>query len=244
MLGESIRVGSSAPSSATSTDASGDSVVAGAGYGNSNGICEGIGVTSRDGVQEGCEVGRNDGSSEGMSVGRVDGNSVGISVGNSDGSCDGLSVGSRDGSGVGDCEMPGVGTVDGSTLAPSCESGGQLAPPSKDATVIARERMRLLFASQAAQTSQPPQEVTTQSTGQVSILHTEFSCVSVHELAVPSSKMSRLRYRMPALQEVEHALHCCKTTHTESRLSGRTQTLMAHTCHKAVRQSWPCTGSV
>jgi hypothetical protein len=166
----------------------------------------------------------------GMSVGRVgDGAAVGISVGNSDGSSDGLSVGSRDGSGVGDCEMPGVGAVDGWTLAACCESGGQLAPPSEDATVIARERMRLLFASQAAQTSQPPQEVTTQSTGQVSMLHTEFSCVSVHPLAAPSSKMSRLRYRMPVLQEVEHALQCCKTTHKESRLSARTQALMDHT---------------
>ena len=203
MLGESIRVGSSAFSSATSTEASGGNVVAGAGYGNSNGICKGMGVTSRDGVQEGSEVGRNDGSSVGMSVGRVDGNSVG----NSDGSSDGLSVGSRDGSGVGACEMLGVGTVDGWTLAPSCESGGQLAPPSEDAIVIARERMRLLLASQAAQLSQPPQEVTRQSTGQVPILHPEFSCVS----GQPSSKMARVRCWTPSSHVAEHAVHCCST---------------------------------
>ena len=75
-------------------------------------------------------------------------------------------------------------------------------------------------------------------------MHTEFSCVSVHALAaVPSRNMSRLRYRMPVLQEMEHALHGCKTTHKQSRLSARTQTLIAHTCQKAVRQSWPCTCS-
>ena len=209
MLGESVRVRSSAARSATSAGASDGKAVAGARDGDSGGICEGMGVASRDGAQEGSEVGRNVGSSVGTSVGRVDGTAVGISVGKSDGSCDGRSVGSRDGSGVGDCEMPGVGTVDGWTLAPSCESGGQLAPPSEDAIVIARERMRLLLASQAAQLSQPPQEVTRQSTGQVPILHPEFSCVSGQ--AGPSSKMARVRCWTPSSHVAEHAVHCCST---------------------------------
>ncbi len=200
-----------------------------------------MGVTSSVGAQEGSEVGSNDGSCVGLSVGRVDGNSVG----RSDGSCDGLSVGSRDGPGVGDCEIAGLTTADGRTLALCCESDGQLAPPSEGAIMTARERTSPLLAaaSQAAQTSQLRHAVTTQSTGQVPTLHAEISCVSVH--AAPSSKTSRLRCRMPVSQDVEHALHSCTTTHTKADLSQKRESKgAAHTCHMAVRQCWPCAGSV
>ena len=84
--------------------------------------------------------------------------------------------------------------------------------------MIARERTSPLLASasQVAQASQLRHEVTTQSTGQVPTLHAEISCVSVH--AAPSSKVSRLRCRMPVSQEAEQALHSCKTTHTKADL--------------------------
>jgi hypothetical protein len=177
----------------------------------------------------------------GPSVGRVDGNSVG----RSDGSCDGLSVrGNRDGSGVGDSEIAGMTTADGRTSALCCESGGQLAPPSEGAIIIARERTSPLLAaaSQAAQASQLRHAVTTQSTGQVPKLHGEFSWVSVQ---APSSKVSRMRCRIPVSQDVEHALHSCKTTHTKADVARECKSKgAAHTCHMAVRQCWPCAGSV
>jgi hypothetical protein len=217
LLGESVRARSSAARSATSVGASDGAAAVGEGDGDSVGVCEGVGVASRVGAQEGPEVGRNDGSCVGPSVGRVDGNSVG----RSDGSCDGLSVGgSRDGCGVGDCEIAGLTSADGRTLARlRCESCGQLAPPSEGAVKIARERMSpsLASASQAAQTSQLAHGVTAQSTGQVPTLHWEFSCVSVH--AAPSSKMARLRCRMPVSQEAEQALHSCKIPHTKADLA-------------------------
>jgi hypothetical protein len=170
----------------------------------------------------------------GPSVGRVDGNSVG----RSDGSRDGLSVGSRDGCGVGDGEIAGLTSADGRTLARlRCESCGQLAPPSEGAVKIARERMSpsLASASQAAQTSQLRHEVTTQSTGQVSTLHVEVSCVSAH--AAPSSKVSRLRCRMPVSQEAEQALHSCKMTHTKADLAQRAK------AQRHTPATWP-SGSV
>ena len=85
--------------------------------------------------------------------------------------------------------------------------------------MTARERMSPLLAaaSQAAQTSQLRHEVTTQSTGQVPTLHVEVSCVSAH--SAPSSKVSRLRCRMPVSQEAEQALHSCKTTHMKADLA-------------------------
>jgi hypothetical protein len=204
--------------SATPADAAGvrdGGAVVGEKVGDSVGICEGAGVTSSVGAQEGSDVGSNDGSGVGPSVGRVDGNSVG----RSDGSCDGLCVGSRDGSSVGGCAIWGLTSADGKTLALCCESCGQLDPPSEGAIMTARERMSPLLAaaSQAAQTSQLRHEVTTQSTGQVPTLHWEFSCVSVH--AAPSSKISRLRCRMPVSQDAEQALHSCKATHTKANLA-------------------------
>jgi hypothetical protein len=211
---------------ADAAGASDGEAVAGEGDGNSVGMCKGASVTSSVGAQEGSEVGRNDGSCVGLSVGRVDGNSVG----RSDGSCDGLSVGSKDGSGVGDCEAARLTTADGRTLALCCESGGQLAPPSEGAVMTARERMSPLLASasQAAQAFQLSHGVTAQSTGQVPTLHWEFSCVSVH--VAPSSKMSRLRCRIPVSHEVEHALHNCKTTHTKADLA-RSANPKAHLPH-------------
>jgi hypothetical protein len=212
-LGIVVCVTSPSARPARAAGATDGKAVVGKGDGFPVGICEGVGVASSVGAQEGSEVGRNDGSCVGPSVGRVDGNSVG----RSDGSRDGLSVGSRDGSGDGDCEIWGLTSAEGRTLAAlCCESGGQLAPPSEGAVMTARERMSPLLAaaSQAAQTSQLRHEVTTQSTGQVPTLHTEISCVSVH--AAPSSKMSRLRCRMPVSQDAEHALHSCKTTHTKA----------------------------
>ena len=238
-LGIAVRVTSPSAAPADAAGAVDGEVAVGKGDGDSVGVCEGVGVTSSVGPQEGSEVGRSDGSCVGLSVGRVDGNSVG----RSDGSCDGLSVGSKDGSGVGDCEAVGLTTAVDRTLALCCESGGQLAPPSEGAVMIARERMSPLLASasQAAQTSQLRHAVTTQSAGQVPKLHGEFSCVSVH--AAPSSKMSRLRWRMPVSQEAEQALHSCKMTHTKADLA-RSANPKAHTCHMDVRHFWPCAGSV
>ena len=82
--------------------------------------------------------------------------------------------------------------------------------------MTARERMSPLLASasQAIQAFQLSHGVTAQSTGQVPTLHGEISCVSVH--AAPSSKTSRLRCRLLALQEAEQALHSCKMTHTKA----------------------------
>ncbi len=240
MLGESVRARSSAARSATSAGASDGEAAVGEGDGDFVGVCEGVGVASKVGAQEGSEVGRNDGSCVGPSVGRVDGNSVG----RSDGSCDGLSVRSRDGCGVGDGDIAGLTSADGRTLARlRCESCGQLAPPSEGAVKIARERKSPLLASasHAAQTSQLSHGVTAQSTGQVPTLHREFSCVSVH--AAPSSKMARLRCRMPVSQEAEQALHSCKIPHYESRFSAKRKP-RGRTCHMDVRQCWPCPSSV
>jgi hypothetical protein len=111
--------------------------------------------------------------------------------------------------------------------------------------MTARERMSLLLASasQAAQASQLRHEATTQSTGHAPALHAEISWVSVH--AAPSSKISRLRCRIPVSQDVEHALHSCKTTHTKADVARERKSKgAAHTCHMAVRQCWPCAGSV
>ena len=85
--------------------------------------------------------------------------------------------------------------------------------------MIARERMSPLLASalQAAQASQLSHGVTTQSIGQVPTLHAEFSWVSVH--AAPSSKMARMRCRIPVSQDAEHPLHSCKATHTKADLA-------------------------
>jgi hypothetical protein len=176
-----------------------------------DGCSVGDAVDNAVGGAEGSAVGSSVGSTVGTSEGRSEGNPVGFS----DGSSDGYSVGCRDGPGVADCEMPRVGVTDGRTLALCCESCGQLAPPSEGAVKIARERTSPLpaSASQVAQASQLRHEVTTQSTGQVPTLHWEISCVSVH--SAPSSKVSRLRCRMPVLQEAEQALHSCKTTHTK-----------------------------
>ena len=195
--------------------------------GSSDGCRVGDAVDNAVGGAEGSAVGDSVGNTVGTSVGRSEGNPVGIS----DGSSDGDNVGCRDGSDVADCVMPRVGVADGWTLALSCERCGQLAPPSEDAIVIARERMSPLLASasQAAQASQLRHEVTTQSTGQVPTLHWEFSCVSVH--SAPSSKVSRLRCRMPVSQEAEQALHSCKTTHTKADLARERKLKGTHLPH-------------
>jgi hypothetical protein len=240
-LGIVVRITSPVARPANAAAASDGEAVVGEGDGDSVSVCEGVGVNSSVGAQEGFEVGRNDGSCVGPSVGGVDGNSVG----RSDGSCDGLSVGSKDGSGVGDCEIAGLTTADGRTLALCCESCGQLAPPSEGAIMTARERMSPLLASasQAVQASQLRHEATTQSTGHAPALHAEISCVSVH--AAPSRKVSRLRCRMPVSHEAEQELQSCTTTHTKADLSKKRKSKgAAHTCHMAVRQCWPCAGSV
>jgi hypothetical protein len=200
--GSSVKVTASAgatPSWATATGACDGELVVGGREGASVGSAEGIGVCSGDGARDGIR--------EGKELGCVDGNSEGSFEGSGDGSCEGFRSGRKDGSIV--KRMLGEGAMDGWMLAPDCTSGGQLAPPSDVITTIVLARDRPLVASQAAQTRQLSQELTTQSTGQVPMLQAEPSCVSGH--AAPPSRMARVRYWTPASQVSEQLVHCCRT---------------------------------